>query len=212
MRSEGLHVDTVTLDLSFLVKALEIGVNVLGETVFTGHEDLLAARELEFGSSESFLSVGDALNLCSDGDKDGANVDTGRLTEGLSVSVAHTGLKSISTGTREHLVDADHMPRVNSDSNMETFLTSIVLHVLVSGNTGGFEGLRCDLLLFVGDHMDASGEQTPVTLLLSTIVHSNLGVGDTTIETRLGVRLVFLISVTTRGSSSHFVNKLLITN
>ena len=204
--SEGLDVDTITLDLTAGLEALEIGVNVLGESVFTGDEDLLAARELELGATEGLLSVLDVLPLCADGDQDGANVDTSRLTESLAVSVAHTGLESISTGAREHLVDADDVPRVDSDSNVETFFTCVDLHVLVSSNTGSLEGLGGDLLLLVRDHMDAGGEHIPVALLLSTVVHSDLGIRHTTVEAGLGVRLVFLVSIAPRGSSSHLVN------
>jgi hypothetical protein len=202
--SQSLHVDTVTLNLALLLELDEIRVNVLGETVFTRDENLLTAGELELGSTEGLLSMGNVLDLGSDGDKDGANSDTGCFTEGLAVSVTHTGLKSISTGAGEHLVDADHMPGVNSDSDMETFLTSVVLHVLVSGNTGGLESLRCDLLLLVGNHMDAGWEHVPVGLLLSTVVHTDLGVGHTTVEARLRVGLVLLISIATSWSSSHF--------
>ena len=164
---------------------------MLGEAVFTGDEHLLAARELELGTTEGFLGVGNILSLCSDGDEDGANVDTSRFTESLSVGVTHTGLKSISTGAGEHLVDTDDVPRMDSDSNVETFFTSVDLHVLVSSNTGSFEGLRGDLFLLVGDHMDTSGEHIPVALLLSTVVHSDLGVRHTTVEARLGVCLLY---------------------
>ena len=149
MGFESLNVRAITLDLSLLQESLEIRVNNRSETIFTGDENLLAARELELSSTEGLLSILDALGLCSDGDEDGADVDTGRFTEGFTVSVTHTGLKSISTGAGEHLVDADHMPRVNSDSNMETFLTSVVLHVLVSSNTGGFKSFGGDLFLFI---------------------------------------------------------------
>ena len=196
MLSEGLHVDTIALDLTRCLHSLEIGVNVLGETVFTGDEDLLAARELELGTTESLLSMLNVLSLCSDGDKNGANVDTGRLTESLTVGVAHTSLKSISTGAREHLVDADDVPRVHSDSDMETFFTSVDLHVFVSSNTCSLKCLGRDLLLFVGNHMDAGGEHIPLCLLLATVVHSDLGIRHTTVEAGLGVGLVLLVSIT----------------
>jgi len=176
-----------------------------GETVFTGDENLLSAGELELGTTEGFLGVGNIIDLGSDGDQNGTNADTGSLTEGLSVSVTHTGLESISTGAGEHLVDADNVPGVDSDSDMETILTGVVLHVLVSSNTGSFEGLGGDLFLLVRDHMDASGETGPVSLLHATIVHSDLGVRDTSVETRLRIRLVLLISETASWSSSHFV-------
>ena len=205
MRSESLHADTVTLDLALLLELDEGRVDVLGEAVFTGDKDLLTAGELELGSSEGLAGVVNILGLCSDGDQDGANADTSRFTEGLAVGVTHTGLKSISTGAREHLVDADHVPGVHSDSDMETLLTRVVLHVLVSGDTGGFQSLGRDLLFLVGDHMDAGGEKVPVGPLLATVIHTDLGVGHTTIEARLRVGLVLLVSVTTRWSSSHFV-------
>ena len=204
MGSQGLHADTVTLDLALLLELDELGVDVLGESVFTGDKDLLTAGELELGSTEGLASVGDVLGLCSDGDEDGADFDTSGLAESLAVSVTHTGLKSISTGAGEHLVDADDVPGVDSDSDMETFLTRVVLHVLVSSDTGGLESFRGDLFLLVGDHMDASGEEVPVGLLLSTVVHTDLGVGHTTVEARLRVWLVLLVSVAARWSSSHF--------
>ena len=204
MRSEGLHVDTVALDLASSEELLEVRVNVGGETVFTGDENLLAAGELELGTTEGLLSLGNEIGFSSDGDEDGSDIDTGSLTEGLSVSVTHTGLKSISTGAREHLVDADDVPGVNSDSDMEVILTAVDLHVLVGGDTGSLESLRGDLLLLVGDHMDAGGELIPCALLLSSVIHTDLGVGDTSVETRLRIRLVLLVSVAASWSSSHF--------
>ena len=138
VRSEGLHVDTVTLDLAFLLELDEIRVDVRGETVFTGDENLLTAGELELGSTEGLLGMGNVLNLRSDGDEDGANTDTSGFTKGLAVGVTHTGLESISTGAGEHLVDADNVPGVNSDADMESFLTSSSDHVFVGSNTSGF--------------------------------------------------------------------------
>ena len=55
--------------------------------------------------------------------------------------MTHTGLESISTGAGKHLVDADHMPWVDSNADVERFLTALGSHVLVGGNTGGFESL-----------------------------------------------------------------------
>ena len=176
VRPQSLHVDTVTLDLALLLERDEGRVNVLGEAVFTGDENLLTAGELELGSSEGLLGVMNILGLCPDGDQDRADSDTSRFTKGLAVGVTHTGLKSISAGAGEHLVDADDVPGVNSDPDMETLLTRVVLHEFVSGDTGGLKCLRRDLLLLIRDHMDASGEEVPTGLLLSTVVHTELGV------------------------------------
>jgi len=135
---ECLHADTVSHELSGPSELDEVRVDVLGESVLSGDEDHLTSSELELGSSESFLGSWDVLWGGSDGDQDGSDVDTGALTVGLTESVTHTGLKSISTGAGEHLVDADNVPGVNSDADMETFLTSSSNHVFVGSNTTGF--------------------------------------------------------------------------
>jgi len=78
------------------------------------------------------------LWLRSDGDKDGSDVDTSAFAKGLSVGVTHASLKSISTGAGEHLVDANDVPGVNSDADVETFLSGSSNHVFVGSNTTGF--------------------------------------------------------------------------
>lgn len=60
--------------------------------------------------------------------------------------------------------------------------------------------------------MDASGEERPVSLLLSTVIHADLGVGDTSVETRLRIRLVLLISEAACWTSSHFFSSKNINN
>jgi hypothetical protein len=202
--SEGLHAHAISLDLALRLQLVEVGHNVLGETVFTGDKNLLAAGELELGSSEGLASVVDVGWLGSDGDQDGADVDTGRLAKSLSVSVSHTGLESIGTSARKHLVDANNVPWVDSNSNVESQFTSVHLHVLVGSNTGSLKSLGGDLFLLVRNEMDAAGELVPLGLLVASVVDTDLRVGHTTVEARLGVGLVFLVSVATRWSSSHF--------
>merc|ERR1719272_1493347 len=192
--SEDLNVATVTLDGSDLGESSEFRVNDGGESVFTGDEHGLSSRELTLGASEGFTSVGDILGLNSDGDEDGS-----------TVSSSHTGLKSISTGAGKHLVDADNVPGMGSDSHVEGFLTALGNHVLVSGNTGGLKGLGGELLLLSGNEMDTSGEFFPAPLLHTTVVHTELGVGDTSVESGFGVRLVLLVSEALGGSASHIV-------
>lgn len=203
--SEDLNVATVTLDLSELGESSEFRVNDGSESVFTGDEDSLSSRELTLGASEGFTSVSDILGLNSDGDEDGSNVDSAGLEESFTVSSSHTGLKSISTGAGKHLVDADNVPGMGSDSHVEGFLTALGNHVLVSGNTGGLKGLGGELLLLSGNEMDTSGELFPSPLLHTSIVHTELGVGDTSVESGFGVRLVLLVSEALGGSASHIV-------
>jgi hypothetical protein len=72
-------------------------------------------------------------------------------------------------------------------------------NVLVGANTGSLEGLRGDLLILVGDEVNAEGELVDVGLLATEIEDANLGVGDTTVEARLRVRL---LSITVSGMFS----------
>lgn len=47
------------------------------------------------------------------------------------------------------------MVRVSADTEMETFLSGNLDEVLVGANTGGLERLRGQLLVLVGDKVDA---------------------------------------------------------
>lgn len=60
---------------------------------------------------------------CSDAQNDLTNVDTGDGAVGLAESTTHTGLESIGSGARQHLVDTDDMVRVGAYAEMETFLS-----------------------------------------------------------------------------------------
>ena len=62
-------------------------------------------------------------------------------------------------------------------------------NVLVGANTGGLKGLGGQLLILVGDHVHTGGEVVNVGLLTAQIEDTDLGVGNTTVEARLGVRL-----------------------
>ena len=201
---DNLAVNTVSLDLTVLEEAVVVRLDVLGETELTGDENLLSAGELHLRTTESLLSKGNLLVGGSDGEEHLTDGDTSRLTKGLTEGTSHTLLESISTSAREHLVDADNVPRMDSDSEMEVLSTDVDEHVLVGSNTGSFEGLGGNLLLLVANHMDATGELSVLGLLLTAVVHSNLSVGDTTVETRLRIRLVLLVPVAPRGSSSHY--------
>lgn len=142
---------------------------------------------LVLGAPESLNGSGTEGVPCPDGQDDLADVDTRNETVGLAESTTHTRLQSIGTSARQHLVDADYMVRVGADAEMEGVLSGGLDHVLVGANTGGFEGLGGDLLVLVGDQVDAEGELVDVGALTAEIEDANLGVGHTTVEARLGV-------------------------
>ena len=62
-------------------------------------------------------------------------------------------------------------------------------NVLVGADTSRFERFRGQLLVFVGDHVDAEREFIDVRTLAAEIENADLGVRHTTVETRLGIWL-----------------------
>jgi hypothetical protein len=203
--AHDLDVDTVGNDLTILLELMELLLGVLGETKLDAGSNLLAAGELEHRSSEGLLGVLNVVLINSDGHENGADVNTGGSAVGLTPSLSHTGGKSIGAGARELLVDSENVPRVHSHSHVESILTGLGLHVLVSSNTGSFERLRGELLLLTGDEMDTVGELVVESLLSTDVVNSELGVRDTSVVARLRIRLVLLVSIAARWSSSHFI-------
>jgi len=175
-----------------------------GEPPVLGDNDLLATRELVLGAAES-LDGGSTMSVTgADRQDDLANVHTGDGTVGLAPGTTHTGLEPIGSGTGQHLVDADDMEGVGADSHVETILSSNLDKVLVGANTGGFESLRGKLFVLVGDQVDAQGELVDTSPLAAQIKDLDLGIGDTTVESRLGVRLVLAVTVATSGTAGHF--------
>lgn len=83
------------------------------------------------------------------------------------------------------------MERVGTDAKVETFLAGVLDEVLVGADTRGLEGLGAQLLILVGDKVDAKREVVDGGTLAAKIEDTNLGVGHTTVEPRLGVRLLF---------------------
>lgn len=60
---------------------------------------------------------------------------------------------------------------------------------LVGANAGGFESLRAQLFVFVGNHVNAERELVDVRALSAKIEDTNLWVRDTTVEAGLWVWL-----------------------
>jgi hypothetical protein len=201
-----LDVSTVDLDTagSLLVEVLLTSER--SEAPVLGDNDLLSARELVLGSAEGLEGNGAGLKLISkmiasgeralhtgitsaDAHENLTNVDTGDSAVGLTPSTTHTGLQSIGTGTRQHLVDTDDVEGVSADSEMETLLSGVLGKVLVGANTGGLKSLGAQLLILVGNEVNAEREVIDVGALSAKIEDSDLGVGDTTVEPRLRIRL-----------------------
>ena len=209
MVGNDLDVDSIWKNLSFFLKVVEFLLGVLSESELLTDGNLLSAWELEHRSSEGSFSVLQVLWTASDGHKDCTDVYSGSSSEWLSKGSSHTLLKSICSSTWEHLVNSENVPRVNSDSHVEGILTGLVLHVLVSSNSGSFKSFWSDLFLFSWNQMNATGEFIVNCLLLSNIVYSELGIRDTSAVSGFGVWLSLLVSIAPCWSSSHFLYKII---
>ena len=123
MATQELDVGTVLLELALLAE-LEVLLAADGsETPVLGDNDLLATGELVLGTAEGLESGSTVGVTGADGQNDLANVHTGDETLGLTEGTTHTGLETIGSGTRQHLVDTDDVEGVHTDTKVETFLT-----------------------------------------------------------------------------------------
>jgi len=137
---QELNVGAINQDTTLL---LELDVFISSEwceTPILADNNLLTTGELVHGSSECFDSGSTVGISGSDRQENLANVDTGDSAVGLTPSTSHTSLQSIGTSAGQHLVDADDVVRVGSDSEMETFLAGNLDEVLIGADTGGFKG------------------------------------------------------------------------
>jgi hypothetical protein len=100
------------------------------------------------------------------------------------------------------------MERMQTHSDVELVLAAVLDEVLVAANAASLKGLGGQLFILVGHEMHAEGEVFDMSPLSAQIVNSDLGVGDTTTETTLGVWLVLAVAVT--EDENIFINLLLL--
>jgi len=132
--AQELHVRTIRQQLSSRPLLNILLAVERRETPLLGDDDLLATGELVLRAAES-LDGGGAVSVTgAHGQDDLADVDTGDNTVGLAEGAAHSGLQSIGTGARQHLVDTDDVVGVSADAHVETFLSGnldeVPVHIL----------------------------------------------------------------------------------
>ena len=202
-RPDELDVGTVLQHLLLLLELQVVLLVDIGEAPLLGDDDLLTTGELVTGTAESLDDNGGVGVFCPDGEDDLTDVYTGDGAVGLAPCTTHTGLQPISTGTGQHLVDADDMEGVGADTKVEGVFAGCLGDVLVGANTGGFEGFRRELLILVGDKVGAEGELVDVGTFTTEIKNTDLGVGHTTVVPRFRVRLVLAVAVAASGTATH---------
>lgn len=198
-----LDIATVRDDATSLAGSFVLGTGELGEAPLVGDEELLAAGKLVLGTTEGLNDDSLVGVLGTDRDQGLADGDTGngavRLTEGAS----HTSLQTIGTSAGQHLVDTEDVERMDTDTHVEGILAAVLADVLVGSNTGSFEGLAGNLLNLVREEMDTERELVSSGLLATQVEDLDLGVRDTTAETRLRIRLVLAVTVAASRTTTH---------
>merc|ERR1719210_991463 len=122
---------------------------------------------------------------------------------GLPKAPLISGLQPIGAGARQHFVDAEDVEGVDADLDVELILGGVLHHVLVATDAASLEGLGGELLVLIGDQVDAEGELVHASLLTAQVEDPDLGVGDTAAEPGLGVGLVLAVAVATRWTPAH---------
>ena len=74
------------------------------------------------------------------------------------------------------------MEWVDANAHVETFFAGNLDKVLVGADTGSFECLRGQLLVLVGDEVDACWEIVNGRTLATKVVDADLCVGNTAVE------------------------------
>lgn len=107
-----------------------------------------------------------------------------------------TTLSPISSSARQHLVDSDDVEGMEPHADVELIFTAILDEVLVTADTSGFQRLRTELFVFIGDEVHTQREIVHSRLLPAEIEDTDLGVWHTAAETRFWVWFVLTITIT----------------
>ena len=126
---------------------------------------------------------------------------------GLAEGASHSGLEPISSGTGQHFVDPQHVEGVDPHPDVEAILATVLDQVFVAANTSGLQSLGGELLQLVRHQMDGQRELVNSSLLTSQVEDPDLGVGDTTVESALGIGLVLAVAIALGRSPSHLLKE-----
>merc|ERR1719460_1855788 len=201
--AQPLHVHTLRDQAALGLGLLVVLRLEAREAEVLRHVDLLAARDLALRTAQGLASGVALVGTGADRQEDLADVHTGDRAVGLPEGTAHTGLETICTSARQHLVDTHDVERVRANAEVERILPGQADHALVRRNTRSLKGLTGHLLVLARDHMDAQGELIHVVLLLPAIEDTDLRVRHTAAEPRLRVRLVLAVAVAARWTATH---------
>merc|ERR1712168_1299667 len=198
-----LNVGTIWFDRS-ITTSFNIFLTIpTCETPLLRGEDLLATGELELRTSQGFHCCGFVVVLTTNGHEGLADVDTSNGSLGFSIGTSHSSLEPISSGTRQHFVDADDVEGMDTHTDVEGILACNLGHVLVGTNTRSLQSFSRQLLVFIGHKIHTLGKFIHASLLFTKIKDPDLRIWDTPTETRLWVWLVLAVTITASRATTH---------
>jgi len=198
-----LAIEAIRFETSIGAHLLVQGNVPLCETPLLGHNDLLATRELKLGSSQRLDDVLGVGLLDTHGHHDLIDVHTGDRAKRLAISTTHSSLEPISPSAAQHLVNTQHVKRVQPNSHVESILAARLDQVLVGANASGLQSFRAYLFVLSRHQMYAGRKFVHAGLLATQVIDADLRVRHTTTEARFRVRLVLAVAITASWSSSH---------
>ena len=199
------HAATVGDDAALHLELGKLLRGVLREAELARDVDRLAARELHLRAAEGLHEVALVGSLRAHREEDLADVDARHHAGGLAERTTHTGLQTIRTGTRQHLVDAQHLERVHAHTQMETVLARLLRKVLVRADTRGLQRLAAVVLALQRHQVHAARHVLRRSVLVAKIKDVDLGVGHTTAVAALDVGLALDVAIATARTPSHFI-------
>mmetsp|Transcript_28923 Transcript_28923/g.63985 ORF Transcript_28923/g.63985 Transcript_28923/m.63985 type:complete len:211 (-) Transcript_28923:150-782(-) len=177
-----LHGDPVWHDPAHLL-VLQVVVSLVGGESPLGRDvHLLPASELVLGPAEGLYRNLHLLILGADGHEHLPDVDSGSGAVWLAERTTHACGQAICSGAGQCLVDSQDLIWVRSDSDVKEVPASVLDHVLVAGNACGLEGLACDLLTLITNHVHGCWELVARDFLPAGIIDAQLCIWNTPTE------------------------------
>ena len=194
---------TTVDDLALSREFVELVKCVWCETNLVGNNNPSLTSELEGSPPESLDSLIETFLTRPAAHNAAAVVGAADGAVWLTEGVPHTGLKSIGTSGRKHLVDSEDVEWVEVDTDV-VGLTHGLHHVTVGADTSSFEGFTGDVFVLEEDEADAVwvglSKSGPGTGLITL----DTWIWDTTAEAALWIWTALEVTVATCWTTTHF--------
>ena len=193
---------TTVDDLALSREFVELVEGVWGETDLVGNDNPGLAGELEGSPPESLDGLLKTFLAGPAAHDAAAVVGAADSAVWLTEGVPHTGLKSIGTSGRKHLVDSEDVEWVEVDTDV-VGLTHGLHHVTVGADTSSFEGFTRNVLVLEEDETDAVWVGLSKSGPGTSLVTLDTWIWDTTAEAALWIWTALEVAVATGWTATH---------